>query len=448
MRRALGVAIPALAAAVLALALALAVGRRDLVHFSLGGRAFELLRPSALYLLVGAPLAFTALRFSLVDLTRRQQWLSASLRALLIALLALALARPSTVGQRSTVATVLLVDVSDSISDRQLDDARKLIDEARATRRGDDVLRVVSFGKHPRALDLPPDGTPLAADFLARHDGDTSDLSAAVQLAYGLFPPGTLARAVLISDGNETAGNLAAEAFAARDRGVRVSYASFPAEQDDEVLVRSLELPADVKVGAPFEVTAQVYASRAVRSTGARSSSCAPAPTPCAGAPRSFSPASRRSRRCSAPSSKIISPPTIRRSRRWRCAASRACCTSRASRSRRRTSRTRCARSRSTSRRAARTACRRRRASWRATTWCCSPTCRRCSSGRRRWPRSRATCAISAAASSWRAARTASARAAIRARASSRSCRCASTWRRSATSRSSRWCWRSIARAR
>ncbi|HZS37891.1 MAG TPA: VWA domain-containing protein [Polyangia bacterium] len=267
MRRALGVAIPALAAAVLALALALAVGRRDLVHFSLGGRAFELLRPSALYLLVGAPLAFTALRFSLVDLTRRQQWLSASLRALLIALLALALARPSTVGQRSTVATVLLVDVSDSISDRQLDDARKLIDEARATRRGDDVLRVVSFGKHPRALDLPPDGTPLAADFLARHDGDTSDLSAAVQLAYGLFPPGTLARAVLISDGNETAGNLAAEAFAARDRGVRVSYASFPAEQDDEVLVRSLELPADVKVGAPFEVTAQVYASRAGRAT-------------------------------------------------------------------------------------------------------------------------------------------------------------------------------------
>jgi Mg-chelatase subunit ChlD len=265
MKRALGLIIPLVLAAVVATLVLLGVGHRDVVELSLFGRAFELLRPRALYALALVPLTFAALRVSLVDLTRRQQWLSASLRALLVALVALALARPSTVGQRSIVSTVLLVDVSDSISDRQLEAARKLVDEARAARHGDDVLRVVTFGQHPRAVDLPPDGAPLPADFLARHDGDASDLAAAVQLAYGLYPPGTLARAVIVSDGNETAGNLAAEAFSARDRGVRVSYASFPAEQDDEVLVRSLKLPADVKVGAPFEVTADVYASRAGR---------------------------------------------------------------------------------------------------------------------------------------------------------------------------------------
>ncbi|HEX9104398.1 MAG TPA: VWA domain-containing protein, partial [Polyangia bacterium] len=60
-----------------------------------------------------------------------------------------------------------------------------------------------------------------------------------------------------------TEGDLAAEAAEAARRGVRVSVASFPRAADDEVLVRSLTLPSDVKVGAPFEVSAEVYSSRA-----------------------------------------------------------------------------------------------------------------------------------------------------------------------------------------
>src|SRR5262249_46816369 len=43
---------------------------------------------------------------------------------------------------------------------------------------------------------------------------------------------------------------------------VEIDTRSFPADQDDEVLVRTLTLPSDVKVGAPFEVTAEVYASK------------------------------------------------------------------------------------------------------------------------------------------------------------------------------------------
>jgi Mg-chelatase subunit ChlD len=250
--------VAALVAAIAAL-VAWATHGRDLV--ALGG--LELLRPRMLYLLCALPLVGGALWASLVDLPRAQQRLSAALRILLVTALALALARPSTLGHRQTVATVLLVDVSASIGDRQLAAARQLVDEARAARHGDDVLRLVTFGKKPRLVELPPTGTPLPADALARHDGDGSDLSAALTLAYGLYPPGTLPRAVLVSDGNETEGDLAAEAQTAKRRGVRVSYVSFPSQKDDEVLVRALTLPADVKLGAPFEVTAEVYSSRA-----------------------------------------------------------------------------------------------------------------------------------------------------------------------------------------
>ncbi|MGZ3439141.1 MAG: VWA domain-containing protein, partial [Polyangia bacterium] len=231
------------------------------------GVSVELLRPQALWMLCALPLVALALGASLVDLSPWQQRLSALLRMLLVAVLAIALARPSTVGERRVVATVLLVDVSASIGDRQLDAARKLVEEARAARRGDDVLRLVTFGAHPRLVELPPDGVPLPADALARHDADGSDLAAALTLAYGLHPPGTLPRALLISDGTETEGDLAAEAAEAARRGVRVSVASFPRAADDEVLVRALTLPGDVKVGAPFEVTAEVYSSRAQSAT-------------------------------------------------------------------------------------------------------------------------------------------------------------------------------------
>lgn len=259
-RRALRIGWPLVAAAALTGVVWLLGGRREVLPFSLAGRGFELERPRALYLVALVPLVLGLLPLSLVDLPHAQQRLTAILRSLFVVALALALARPATIGERRVVATVLLVDVSDSISDAQLAEAARLVESARAARRGDDLLRLVTFGRHPQLVDLPPDGEALPP--LARHDRDGSDLDEALQLAYTLYPPGTIARALIVSDGNETEGNLAAQALAARDRRVHVDWTSNARAQDDEVLVRGVTLPADVKVGAPFDVSAQVYASR------------------------------------------------------------------------------------------------------------------------------------------------------------------------------------------
>jgi uncharacterized membrane protein len=245
------------------------LGGREMVPLHVGARTVEILRPQALYLVALVPIVFGLLPLSLVDLPHKQQRLGAGLRSLFIVVLAVALARPATLGERRNVATVLLVDVSDSISDAQLEAARKLVEDARTQRKGDDVLRLVTFARHPRVVELPPDGTPLAR--LERHapkdDNAGSDLDEALELAYTLYPPGTIQRAVLVSDGNETEGNVAAQALTAHDRRVHVDVVSFAAEQLDEVLVRAVDLPADVKVGAPFEVVAHVFASRAQPAT-------------------------------------------------------------------------------------------------------------------------------------------------------------------------------------
>jgi Mg-chelatase subunit ChlD len=261
-------ALAAVAALAIALVLRLVLHGRDVVSVA----HVELLRPRALYLLCALPALVLALGYSLVDLPRAQQRLSTTLRLFLVTLLALALARPSTLGERHAVATVLLVDVSASMGDRQLEAAYKLVEEARGARHGDDLLKLVTFARHPRLVELPREGEPLPPrqELLARHDAsdDTgSDLAAGLTLAYGLYPPGMLKRAVLVSDGNETEGDVAAEAEVAAQRGVRVSHVSFPEAQEDEVLVRALSLPSDVKVGAPFEVQAEVYSTRAQPAT-------------------------------------------------------------------------------------------------------------------------------------------------------------------------------------
>ncbi len=243
----------------------------------LGVRGIELLAPRWLRLWAVLPVLWLVKGASLTDLASAQQALSLGVRALLVATLAFALARPSVPDERRAICTVALVDVSDSVSDRQLDDAIAYIKELRLVQaqKNDHQLRLVAFAARARLVPLPDDPrAPLPADFArtlraAGEPRDGTDLQAALQLAYGLYPPGVLKRAVLLSDGDETQGDLLGESFLAARQGVRLFARPFSAEHDDEVLVRELRLPppGSVRLGAPFTVSADVYASRAVPAT-------------------------------------------------------------------------------------------------------------------------------------------------------------------------------------
>ena len=238
----------------------------------------------------------------------------------------------------------------------QLDAARALVDEARAARHGDDGSRLVTFGR-PSAPGRAAARRRAAAGRRARaprrRRGQRSRRPRCT-LAYGLYPPGTLPRALLVSDGNETEGDLAAEAAEAARRGVRVSTSASRARRTDEVLVRALTLPERRQGGRAVRghrrglrsraqtATLTLYRDEFVnpldgRKTRAR---CRPAPTSSSGRPRWRRPGfttfkavgrRRRSRRCRSASRQQRGA-----SRRWRSRASRACSTSRASRRRRR----------------------------------------------------------------------------------------------------------------
>ncbi len=240
------------------------------LSFEREGVTYELLNPKMLGALLLAPWFIGVLARSLADLPWPQRVLSVLLRVAFVALLALGLSRLARTASTQKVCTVYLVDVSDSISDEALDDARQLVARAEKERPEDARIRVITFASRPLALpEVSPDDDEAKPPTIERHVGKDagagSNIEAALQLAYGLYPAGYLKRAVLVTDGVETEGDMVAEAGRARGFGVRVSVAPSTRAAPAEVAVRELKLPDHVKVGETFEVHADLFATRPSR---------------------------------------------------------------------------------------------------------------------------------------------------------------------------------------
>lgn len=236
---------------------------------ALGERPVDILAPTWLYAWALVPFFFVVRTQSLTDLSVLQQVVQSVLRGLIFMGIVLALARPAWTTRDDKIATVVLVDVSASVSDRQLEAARAYVGQLDQARGDDDRLFVVTFAERPRLADRAPDqegagrGQDSGGFRIERHadGGAGTDIQAAVQLAYGLFPAGHLPRVVIVSDGNQTHGDLLAEAYRAEELGVRISWQVFAGDAAREIRVVGLHIPDEVKVGAPFEVTAEIWST-------------------------------------------------------------------------------------------------------------------------------------------------------------------------------------------
>jgi Ca-activated chloride channel family protein len=263
------------------------------------GVTYELLEPRTIGILLVVPVLMFALGRSLADLPWPQRVLSLLLRAAFLALLALALARLVRTAETQKVCTVFLVDVSDSVPPEALADARSLVTRSLEAREDQDLVKLITFARRPRLVPLadddgklqvppaaelrhaddsqqPPAAGPAGAESVQPAQGRQgrgatpaaskasagTDLQAALQLAYAVFPPGYLKRAVLVTDGVETEGDVLAEANRARGFGVKLFAVPYRRPPPGEVAVRDVQVPDRVKIGEAFEVIADIYSSR------------------------------------------------------------------------------------------------------------------------------------------------------------------------------------------
>ncbi|MBX3198201.1 MAG: VWA domain-containing protein [Labilithrix sp.] len=222
------------------------------------------------------PFFFWMIGRSLADLPLPQRILSVVLRIAFVALLALGLSRLARTATTQKVATVYLVDVSESVPDAAIEDARAEITKGLSDKPEDAIVRVVTFAKRPRVVPIADDAKEAPA--LERHDlppssdgvptknrtglGAATDIASAMQLAYGLYPSGYLRRAVVFSDGVQTDGDILAEANRARAFGVRVFTVPYHRPVPGEVALRDLRIPEKVRVGEPFNLHANIFSSR------------------------------------------------------------------------------------------------------------------------------------------------------------------------------------------
>jgi uncharacterized membrane protein len=223
--------------------------------------------PLALLLLVpalGLTVALHAASRRRIGVGRRR--IALVVRSIVVVALVFALAGFRLVLPVDRLATVYVVDLSDSVGQAGREDALAwLRDSLKAMPEGD-VAGIVGFGRGALVERLPQEVREI--DRIASTPvRSATDIGAALRLASALFPDDAQKRIVLLSDGNDTTGSGQSEAALAAARGVQIETRAIGLGAANEVLIERLTTPSTARVGEEIEATADVRSTIAQPAT-------------------------------------------------------------------------------------------------------------------------------------------------------------------------------------
>ena len=193
---------------------------------------------------------------SLSDFSLRQRLLSLLLRSLLCLLVLCSLAGLTWLQSSREPFVVFLVDRSSSVGAAGTQAALNYLQSTERFR-GSRGAAWIPFAARPEPPVAGPSelSTPLPADIAAG-----TNLALAVQTAAATVPAGFVPRVVLLSDGNETEGDVLSAAAAA---DVTVWTVPLPGRDDPEVQISEVVVPPEVREGEPFVVEVVVSSNHA-----------------------------------------------------------------------------------------------------------------------------------------------------------------------------------------
>ena len=229
------------------------------------GFAFD--APLALLLLVPALLLTYTLHLAARRRTGKSRRRVALLvRTLLLTALVFALAGFRLVLPVDRLATVFVVDLSDSVGETGREDALAFVRDSLKVMPQDDVAGIVAFGKGALVERLPAELREIDRIASAPVTSAT-DIGGALRLASALFPDDAQKRIVLLSDGNDTTGQGQAEAALAAARGIQVETKTIGLGATEEVLVERITAPSTSRLGEEIEVSADIRSTTAQPAT-------------------------------------------------------------------------------------------------------------------------------------------------------------------------------------
>jgi Mg-chelatase subunit ChlD len=201
--------------------------------------------------------------------TRQRLAVATLLRSLTLVLLALACARPVLLEHSREISVVYAIDVSKSIAPAFV---RQTIDWIRAenARHHPAQVRYVVFASQARLLESADDvlAIPVSADGEATPgslDQGATDLEQALRTALFGFAPDHARRLVLVSDGNQTHGDVWRALARLRAEHVRLFAVPATVAVSNDAWVEAISLPQGVRQQEPVRTSVNVFSRARTR---------------------------------------------------------------------------------------------------------------------------------------------------------------------------------------
>jgi len=193
-------------------------------------------------LILLAPIVWLGLRH-LAALGPVRRALAIILRCLIVIVLIALLARSILTREKRCLTVITVVDRSQSIPMELQQSALDYLDKALEKKNPRDQLAVIDVAEAANISKLPTrDGTIRQRNTTL--DGQQSKLADGLQMALAISPPDTAVRILLVSEGNETAGDLKETARTAGANGIPVDVLPLRYQYDHEVVFKRLAAPA------------------------------------------------------------------------------------------------------------------------------------------------------------------------------------------------------------
>ena len=203
------------------------------------------------------PLFWLIDRSGISAVSRRQRKVALGVRIGIVVLVVLALSGLAFSLPERRLATVFVVDVSDSVAAPGRAEAETFLQDAIEAKPDDALAGVVAFGGDAR-VELTMQDQPELVSIASRPDPSRTDVARALRLAAALMPEGARRRVVLISDGRENVGDARAEAESLDIRRMEVDTVSVSGGTGPDSAVLRVDAPARVRVDETFDIQAVI----------------------------------------------------------------------------------------------------------------------------------------------------------------------------------------------
>ena len=208
----------------------------------------EMIRPGWLWIFLCLPALYFVYRRSLVDLPKRQMIASLTVRGLIVCLLTLALSGLNLLTSSDRVFAVFLVDQSLSVDESGQAAAAQFVQKA--TEQVDSTrFAILPFAAEPGGFS---DSLKVLAESKREKQWRKgTSLQDVIAVAAAGIPPDAVPHLVLLTDGNETDGDVLSSL---NDTSARISTVPLPVRDDPELQVTAVNVPGQVAKGEPFNI--------------------------------------------------------------------------------------------------------------------------------------------------------------------------------------------------